>query len=270
MDDEKKELGGQVTTVHGIVMSENVGELFAAIAKAQAEFGVAKKTKVNPFYKSTYADMADVDEAIGPALAKNAVAALQAQTYDGGFAAIVTLLGHPTGQYICFPPFKTPVTPRVDKETKEKVIDAHGVQSACTLAKRGALSAALKAVTEDDDGNAAVGPRETKSQTIAAKIPPADWHPVDGPPPPSDEERPPDNDDSVRFYQADGSHVDVPTVQFGKNKGTPINELSDKSLQWYLDAARENVADPSKVKWRAKESAWLNSLTREQDRRAGK
>jgi len=242
--------------------SEAVSEISKAFCQMQSALKPAIKDSMNPAFKSKYATLAAVWEAAKDPLTANGMFVTQDLTTQEKSVSVTTRVMHVSGQWFEFGPFVVPV---------EKA-NAHGVGSAGSYAKRYSLSAALGVVAEDDDdGVAAVASTQTKSQAVAAKIPPAkEWHPVDGPPPPSDEERPPDNDDSVRFYQADGSHVDVPTVQFGKNKGTPINELSDKSLQWYLDVARENVADPSKAKWKAKESVWLNSLTREQDRRAGK
>jgi len=59
-----------------------------------------------------------------------------------------------------------------------------------------------------------------------------------------------------------------PTVPFGKNKGKPITELGEKSLDWYISAAESNVVDPSKAKWKDKEQRWLDSLKAEKARRA--
>lgn len=242
--------------------SEAVTEISKAFCAMQGGLRPAIKDSVNPAFRSKYADLSAVWDAAKEALVSNGLFVTQDLTTSERSVSVTTRVMHISGQWFEFGPFVVPV---------EKP-NAHGVGSAGSYAKRYSLSAALGVVAEnDDDGNAAAQPAQTKSQAVAAKIPAAEWHPIDGPPPPSDNDAPPQtDDDSVRFYQADGSHVDVPTVQFGKNKGTPINELSDKSLQWYLDAARANVADPSKAKWRAKESAWLNSLIREQDRRAGK
>ena len=60
----------------------------------------------------------------------------------------------------------------------------------------------------------------------------------------------------------------VAEVPFGKNKGTPITELSDNSLSWYTDKARSNLADPEyKEAWVPKEQAWLDALLGEGLRR---
>jgi hypothetical protein len=61
---------------------------------------------------------------------------------------------------------------------------------------------------------------------------------------------------------------DVVRVHFGKNEGTPITELSDSSLDWYITAARENIADPKKANYLVKNKAWLEHLLDERDARA--
>ena len=70
-------------------------------------------------------------------------------------------------------------------------------------------------------------------------------------------------------FQTRGEDVgaDVPRVGFGKNKGRPITELVDKSLEWYIEAAKKTIADPDKKKWHAKEKVWLNGLLAEEQRR---
>lgn len=58
-------------------------------------------------------------------------------------------------------------------------------------------------------------------------------------------------------------------IPFGKGyKGKPVTVLSDTQLVWYTDRANENIANPAKAKWRAKESKWLQTLQEEQASRA--
>lgn len=60
-----------------------------------------------------------------------------------------------------------------------------------------------------------------------------------------------------------------PVVPFGKNKGMKLSELNEKQLVWYFNAATENVADPAKEKFRAKEQVWLNAISEEMAKRGG-
>jgi hypothetical protein len=57
-------------------------------------------------------------------------------------------------------------------------------------------------------------------------------------------------------------------VHFGKKEGTPITELDDRSLDWFITAARDNIADPKRDKYREKNQEWLEHLLDERDRRA--
>src|SRR5688572_26971325 len=59
------------------MQSEDVGELMAALAAAQAEMSHAKKDRKNPHFGSTYADLASVVDACGPALNKHGIAYVQ-------------------------------------------------------------------------------------------------------------------------------------------------------------------------------------------------
>jgi hypothetical protein len=68
-------------------------------------------------------------------------------------------------------------------------------------------------------------------------------------------------------HGADESGVAV--VPFGKKKGTPVTELDDRSLAWFIEAAQKNIADPDKAKWKAKEQRWLAALEAEKAARLG-
>lgn len=93
-------------------------------------------------------------------------------------------------------------------------------------------------------------------QAVPAAAPSAEWV---RPEPPAVEPVPQDGPPEDR--------ADVPVIPFGKNKGTPIDRLSDRSLQWYIEAAEQNINDPAKARYRDKEAVWLTQLTREMARR---
>ena len=52
-------------------------DLVSALAKAQGEIQNAALNKVNPHFKSKYADLAAIRDAVVPALSKNGVAVVQ-------------------------------------------------------------------------------------------------------------------------------------------------------------------------------------------------
>lgn len=68
--------------------SEQLNELGAALAKAQAAVRGAKKDANNPFFKSTYADLASVWEACREALTSNGLSVVQFPGYADGVATL--------------------------------------------------------------------------------------------------------------------------------------------------------------------------------------
>lgn len=128
--------------------SENIGDLAGALAKAQGAIKGAAKGKENPFYKSSYADLACVMDACRDALSKNSIAVIQSTQYDATDKWVETVLAHSSGQWISS---RYPVKPVKD--------DPQGLGSAVTYARRYSLMALVGIVAEDedDDGNAASG-----------------------------------------------------------------------------------------------------------------
>jgi len=126
--------------------SEHIGAIAKALVKAQGEFGVIAKTSDNPFFKSKYADLADVMKPTTPILAANGLAITQGIGYDdaSGYDTLTTTLVHESGEYISS-------TMRLHL-TK---LDAQGQGSATTYARRYSYMAILGLVSDtDDDGNA--------------------------------------------------------------------------------------------------------------------
>ena len=125
--------------------SESIKELATALAKAQAAIKGALKDSDNPFFKSKYADLSSVVEAIREPLASNGLSYVQV-SHDAEHAAKVeTLILHQSGEWLSCGPVSVPVSKQ----------DAQGFGSAMTYARRYSLSAAFGVAPEDDDGNAA-------------------------------------------------------------------------------------------------------------------
>ncbi len=123
--------------------SDHINELAAALAKAQGEMKNAHLNKVNPHFKSKFADLAAVRDAVIPFLAKHGIATAQATgAREGGFC-VVTRLIHSSGQWLEseYPIVLDPAKPQV-------------MGSAMSYARRYSLSAiGCIASEEDDDGN---------------------------------------------------------------------------------------------------------------------
>lgn len=136
-------------------MSSTIGSLAKAMSKAFAEIESAKKDKQNPHFKSWYADLASVVEAIKPALKTNGLWFSQISHNIADHAAIETIIIHESGETMSTGIVAVPVAKR----------DAQGFGSALTYARRYSLSAAFGVCGEDDDGNAATkaAPKDTQS-----------------------------------------------------------------------------------------------------------
>lgn len=132
-----------------MIRSEQINELAAALTRAQAAMDTAKRTAENPFFKSSYADLASVWATCREPLTKNGLSVVQTtdSTPEGEF--LETLLMHSSGQWvggrIAIKPVKN---------------DPQGVGSAMTYARRYALMAIVGIASEDDDGNEASGKTE--------------------------------------------------------------------------------------------------------------
>src|SRR5688572_5865463 len=79
-----------------MVTSEQINEIAAALAKAQAGMKNAALNKVNPHFKSRYADLAGIRDTVVPTLAANGIAVVQTLDTD----ALLTRLLHTSGQWI--------------------------------------------------------------------------------------------------------------------------------------------------------------------------
>lgn len=80
--------------------SEQLNELFTALAKAQGEMPVVNKNKTNPFFKSSYADITEMVKTTRPALSKNGLSVLYPTVIEGDNAFMVCRLNHSSGQWI--------------------------------------------------------------------------------------------------------------------------------------------------------------------------
>jgi hypothetical protein len=127
--------------------------LFQALAKAQSEMKNAPLNKINPHFKSKYADLASIRDAVIPALTKHGISVFQSPMIDeSGRNVLVTTLAHSLGGMV------QSHTPICSDSSKPQ---PYG--SALTYARRYGLAAICGiASDEDDDGNVAQGAPQTK------------------------------------------------------------------------------------------------------------
>ena len=126
--------------------SESIKELATSLAKAQGSIKGAIKDSSNPFFKSKYADLASVVEAIRSAYASNGLSYIQTvEPSQADEVRVETMILHSSGEWISCGVLALPVSK----------VEAQGYGSAFTYARRYSLSAAVGIAPEDDDGNAA-------------------------------------------------------------------------------------------------------------------
>lgn len=124
----------------------NKSNTLSALAKAMILFQVKvesiKKDASNPFFKSKYASLSNILDAIKEPLIESGLTVMQFPTGDYGLS---TLIVHESGEYL-----------RSEYSMKPVKDDPQGRGSAITYARRYALAAALCLnIDEDDDGNLA-------------------------------------------------------------------------------------------------------------------
>lgn len=125
-----------------------LGQIGAALAKAQAEMENPRFDRENPHFRNRFASLAAVRDAVVPVFARHGISCLQnVSTVERGVAC-VTILVHASGQTLASDPLIMPVAKA----------DAQGFGSAATYARRYQLMAFACVVgDEDDDANAASG-----------------------------------------------------------------------------------------------------------------
>jgi len=125
--------------------SENINELAAALSKAQGIMGTAPKDSKNPFFKSSYADLASILSVAKQPLADNGLSVTQHPGADGNIVSVETTLFHSSGQWMAS---------QLTMLAKDASPQAIG--SCITYARRYSVASILGiASEEDDDGNSA-------------------------------------------------------------------------------------------------------------------
>lgn len=144
-------------------MSDTIASIADALAKAQGQIEDATKDGVNPHFKSAYATLAAVRSVIREPLATNGLSYIQPVRLDGNAVEVETMLMHSSGEFIS-EVLRMPVNK----------MDAHGIGSATSYARRYSLMSILGLAADDDDGNAAVAstPVEQKRQPVTPRAVP--------------------------------------------------------------------------------------------------
>jgi hypothetical protein len=127
--------------------SESIKNIAIALNKAQGEMSGAKKGSTNPFFKSSYADMNAVVDAVRIPFSENGLSYSQFPIFKDGFVGVETILLHDSGEWISGE-LLLPMTKQ----------DPQAAGSAITYARRYALQSIAGIPAEDDDGHSASKP----------------------------------------------------------------------------------------------------------------
>jgi len=141
--------------------SENINEFATAFAQAQGAMTVAAKDSTNPHFKSKYADLASVVDAVRPHLSSNGLSFTQSVSTEPGIVTVETTIFHKSGQWI---------SNRLSVACRD--LTPQPVGSAITYARRYTLMAICGiAPAEDDDGEAAQGRGQAQPHRPTPKAP---------------------------------------------------------------------------------------------------
>ncbi len=135
--------------------SESIAKIAAAIVKAQSVMGNAIKDAKNPFFKSSYANLNAVREAVLPAMNANGISVLQPTIQVDGKSFVETVLLHESGEFIS----------SLTEVIVSKINDAQQQGSGISYARRYGLQSLANIGSDDDDGETAVGRGNFKSSS---------------------------------------------------------------------------------------------------------
>jgi hypothetical protein len=120
--------------------SEQVNELFTALAKAQAEFEPAELDGKNPHFDSRFATLASIFESCRVILAKHGLSVVQPVSMVDGQVTVTTIVGHSSGQWV-----SGQISMRPERTGPQ------AIGSTITYFRRYGLGAMLGIVTDSDD-----------------------------------------------------------------------------------------------------------------------
>ena len=152
--------------------SEQIKDLATALSAAQACMGPALKGAKNPHFRSSYADLSSVVEAIRGPFTEQGLAWVQAPSVDpeSGLVTVTTRIIHSSGQWI-----EAAVAAMPGRGGKPD-LSPQAVGSAVTYLRRYGLQALAGVPSADDDGESAHGrgrqPHHAPQRTPPRPTPP--------------------------------------------------------------------------------------------------
>ena len=134
-------------------------QIATALLKAQSEMSNPKKGATNPFFKSKYADLNSIREAVIPILNANGISVLQPIVHVDNKNFVKTILLHESGELM----------ESLTEIIYNKVNDAQAQGSGISYARRYSLQSFVCVGADDDDGQKAVQPKPNATKEIMQK-----------------------------------------------------------------------------------------------------
>lgn len=134
-------------------------QIATALLKAQTEMSNPKKGSTNPFFKSKYADLNSIREAVIPVLNLNGISVLQPIVHTDGKNFVKTILLHESGELM----------ESLTEIVYNKINDAQAQGSGISYARRYALQSFVCVGADDDDGQKAVQNKPNASKEVMQK-----------------------------------------------------------------------------------------------------
>jgi hypothetical protein len=134
-------------------------QIASALLKAQSEMSNPKKGATNPFFKSKYADLNSIREAVIPVLNSNGISVLQPIVHTENKNFVKTILLHESGEYL----------ESLTEIVYNKINDAQAQGSGISYARRYALQSFVCVGADDDDGQKAVQNKPNATKEVMQK-----------------------------------------------------------------------------------------------------
>ena len=134
-------------------------QIATALLKAQSEMSNPKKGSTNPFFKSKYADLNSIREAVIPILNANGISVLQPIVHVDNKNFVKTILLHESGELM----------ESLTVIIYNKVNDAQAQGSGISYARRYSLQSFVCVGADDDDAQKAVQPKPNATTEILIK-----------------------------------------------------------------------------------------------------
>jgi hypothetical protein len=134
-------------------------QIATALLKAQSEMSNPKKGATNPFFKSKYADLNSIREAVIPILNSNGISVLQPIVHVDNKNFVKTILLHESGELM----------ESLTEIIYNKINDAQAQGSGISYARRYSLQSFVCVGADDDDGQKAMQPKPNATTEILKK-----------------------------------------------------------------------------------------------------